>query len=79
MLATPMVGLRCTMLPRRCVRGRLQIVVQMLRSILQGYLDIVRWLCEKGGAAAVHDGVPGIDVRSNDGWTPLSTLQLPYA
>ncbi|KAJ2930190.1 hypothetical protein H1R20_g6886, partial [Candolleomyces eurysporus] len=37
----------------------------------KGYLDIVRWLCEKAGAAAIHDGVPGVDVRSNDGWTPL--------
>ncbi|TFK29361.1 hypothetical protein FA15DRAFT_632372 [Coprinopsis marcescibilis] len=37
----------------------------------KGYLDIVRWLCEKGGAATINEGAPGVDVRSNDGWTPL--------
>jgi hypothetical protein len=40
----------------------------------QGYLDIVRWMCEKGGAAAIIDGVRGVDVQSKDGWTPLSEL-----
>ena len=39
---------------------------------VQGYLDIVMWLCENAGAAAIHDGASGVDVRSNDGWTPLS-------
>ena len=38
----------------------------------KGYLDIVRWLCESGGAAENVDGVPGVDVRSKGGWTPLS-------
>ena len=38
----------------------------------KGYLDIVRWLCESGGAAEEIDGVPGVDVRSKGGWTPLS-------
>ncbi|TFK43397.1 hypothetical protein BDQ12DRAFT_695591 [Crucibulum laeve] len=37
----------------------------------KGYLDIVRWLCEKGGAAALYDSVSGVDIRSKDGWTPL--------
>jgi hypothetical protein len=41
--------------------------------VLQGYLDIVRWLCEKGGTSTVN-GVRGVDVRSKDGWTPLSEL-----
>ena len=40
----------------------------------QGYLDIVRWLCEHGGASSVVDGVRGVDARSKDGWTPLSTI-----
>ena len=39
---------------------------------LQGYLDIVKYLCEKGGAANSVDGVRGVDVRSKDGYTPLS-------
>lgn len=39
---------------------------------LQGYLDIVRWLCEHGGATLEVDGAPGIDVKSTGGWTPLS-------
>ncbi|KAJ2920154.1 hypothetical protein MD484_g376, partial [Candolleomyces efflorescens] len=38
----------------------------------KGYLDIVMWLCENAGAAAIHDGASGVDIRSNDGWTPLS-------
>jgi len=38
----------------------------------KGYLDIVRWVCESGGAAEETDGVPGVDVRSKGGWTPLS-------
>ncbi|KAH9994110.1 FYVE zinc finger-domain-containing protein [Russula compacta] len=37
----------------------------------KGYLDIVRWLCEYGGAAASVNGVPGVDTRSKGGWTPL--------
>jgi hypothetical protein len=38
----------------------------------QGYLDIVRYLCESGGATSEVNGVPGVDVRSKGGWTPLS-------
>ena len=34
----------------------------------------MRWLCEKGGAASTVDGIRGVDVRSKDGWTPLSML-----
>lgn len=48
---------------------------------LQGYLDIVRFLCEQGGATSVMNGLRGVDVRSNDGWTPLSiisTLNIPF-
>jgi hypothetical protein len=49
----------------------------------KGYLDIVRWLCESGDAAVIVDGVPGVDVRSKGGWTPLSkpgfTLQFAFA
>lgn len=41
----------------------------------KGYLDIVRWLCESGGAAETIDDVPGVDVRSKGGWTPLSKLK----
>ncbi|KAH9938547.1 uncharacterized protein B0H18DRAFT_866827 [Fomitopsis serialis] len=37
----------------------------------KGYLDIVRWLCESGGAAEAVDGARGVDKRSNGGWTPL--------
>jgi hypothetical protein len=32
----------------------------------------VRWLCENGGAASNSNGVRGVDIRSKDGWTPLS-------
>lgn len=38
----------------------------------QGYLDIVRWLCESGGAADQVNGVSGVDLPSKGGWTPLS-------
>ncbi|KAI6003890.1 hypothetical protein EDD15DRAFT_2385010 [Pisolithus albus] len=37
----------------------------------EGYLDIVRWLCESGGAASEFNGIQGVDLPSNDGWTPL--------
>ncbi|THH33659.1 hypothetical protein EUX98_g540 [Antrodiella citrinella] len=37
----------------------------------KGYLDIVRWLCENGGAAAEMSGARGVDIRSKGGWTPL--------
>jgi len=42
----------------------------------QGYLDVVRWLCESGGAAAVTEttagSVRGVDRKaSSGGWTPL--------
>jgi hypothetical protein len=41
-------------------------------TLRKGYLDIVRWLCERGGAAESVDGVHGVDMRSKGGWTPLS-------
>ena len=40
--------------------------------IPKGYLDIVRWLCENGGATGEANGAPGVDIRSKGGWTPLS-------
>ncbi|KAH8118604.1 hypothetical protein DFH11DRAFT_1503082 [Phellopilus nigrolimitatus] len=49
----------------------------------EGYLDIVRWLCESGGAADAFDGIRGVDARSKGGWTPLmnaaSKGHLPVA
>ena len=40
-------------------------------------MDIVRWLCEHGGAASVNNsGVRGVDVQSKGGWTPLSKFLL---
>jgi hypothetical protein len=41
-------------------------------TLRKGYLDIVRWLCERGGATESVDGVHGVDMRSKGGWTPLS-------
>ena len=41
----------------------------------KGYLDVVRWLCEIGGAATELDGIRGVDMRSKGGWTPLSENQ----
>lgn len=43
-------------------------------TLRKGYLDIVRWLCERGGAAASVNGVHGVDTRSKGGWTPLSAF-----
>ncbi|KAF7794562.1 hypothetical protein EIP86_005697 [Pleurotus ostreatoroseus] len=40
-------------------------------SKVRGYLDIVRWLCETGGATAEFRGSQGVDIRSKGGWTPL--------
>ncbi|KAF5370028.1 hypothetical protein D9758_001168 [Tetrapyrgos nigripes] len=37
----------------------------------KGYLDIVRWLCEHGGATTEVAGARGVDARSKGGWTPL--------
>lgn len=49
----------------------------------QGYLDIVKWLCEKGGAAEVASSengrpVTGINRKSVGGWTPLSQFELHH-
>jgi hypothetical protein len=52
-------------------------VLPNLTTLRQGYLDIVRWLCERGGAVASVDGVYGIDTRSKGGWTPLSKFGWP--
>ncbi|KAF8341513.1 ankyrin repeat-containing domain protein [Cantharellus anzutake] len=48
----------------------------------KGYLDVVRWLCDSGGAADTYerDGKSGrgVDMKSKGGWTPLSwVLRLP--
>jgi hypothetical protein len=45
---------------------------------LQGYLDVVRWLCENGGAASSVNSVPGVDLQSKGGWTPLSECLPVY-
>jgi hypothetical protein len=68
-----MVGLPFTMPVQRCV-DMTQVVsaLNIVSWLKQGYLDIVKYLCDKGGATAPVDDVPGVDVRSKDGWTPLS-------
>jgi hypothetical protein len=48
------------------------LVFRSPTTLRKGYLDIVRWLCERGGAAESVDGVRGVDMRSKGGWTPLS-------
>lgn len=45
--------------------------------IPQGYLDIVRFMCESAGAADQLESddqhtVRGVDIKSKGGWTPLS-------
>jgi hypothetical protein len=62
---------------RLCITHALRYAVrfllyQLLRTFSKGYLDIVRWLCERSGAASSANGVPGVDTRSKGGWTPLS-------
>lgn len=59
---------------QRVLEGSLLSCLKRIPSsdTLQGYLDIVRWLCENGGAAVEVDGVRGVDTRSKGGWTPLS-------
>ncbi len=69
---TPTVGRLCIMLVQRYVIGFLLRLPAPTST--KGYLDIVRWLCEEGGAATSVNGVSGVDVRSKGGWTPLSTL-----
>lgn len=64
-------GPHCITRVRRYVK-HIIAAVYFLNCTMQGYLDIVRWLCEKGGAAAELDGAPGVDARSKGGWTPLS-------
>ena len=41
-------------------------------EIIKGYLDIVRWLCETGGANKEENNIRGVNARSKGGWTPLS-------
>ena len=43
-----------------------------LNQTSKGYLDIVQWLCEEGGAASATDTGRGIDTPNKVGWTPLS-------
>jgi len=62
-----------TALHNACSKVRnLHICLGHQRTLRKGYLDIVRWLCEQGGAATSVNGVRGIDTRSKGGWTPLS-------
>ena len=49
-----------------------RFVLPIPTTVRKGYLDIVRWLCERGGAASSVNGVHGVDTRSKGGWTPLS-------
>jgi ankyrin repeat protein len=66
------VGRLCiTLAPRYAISISARPLPHILR---QGYLDIVRWLCEQGGAATSVNGVRGVDARSKGGWTPLSRL-----
>lgn len=48
-----------------------------LNQTSKGNLDIVKWLCEEGGAASVTDAGRGIDIPSKVGWTPLS-ISISY-
>jgi len=70
-----MDGLLCTMPVQRCNHS-ISVKRHWLNCYRQGYLDIVKYLCEKGGAANSIDGVRGVDVRSKDGYTPLSTCLI---
>jgi hypothetical protein len=66
----PTVGRPCIMHAPRCeIRF---LLYPPPRTFRKGYLDIVRWLCEQGGAAVPVNGVRGVDTRSKGGWTPLS-------
>lgn len=67
-----MDGLRCITHAQRFDHYNKVYIFQIL-TFSQGYLDIVRWLCEIGDAAGIVNGVPGVDLRSKGGWTPLST------
>ena len=58
------------------------LCIPIKRCVLKcdkGYLDIVRWLCESGGATSEIEGAPGVDVRSKGGWTPLSKSRRTHA
>lgn len=65
-----MDGLPCTTRVQRYDPRKWNILLAYIH--LQGYLDIVRCICEQGGADADHDGVRGVDSQSKGGWTPLS-------
>jgi hypothetical protein len=77
MPAMQMVGHRYIMLAPRY--EYLLLLPIHYPAIFQGYLDIVKWLCEKGGVADIvpsseEAGLPvtGINRKSVGGWTPLS-------
>jgi hypothetical protein len=53
------------------------LVFRSPMTLRKGYLDIVRWLCERGDAGESVDGVRGVDMRSKGGWTPLSEFGYP--
>lgn len=66
-----------TALHNACSKVRHNFNNPSLSLILyQGYLDIVRYLFQKGGSAEEVNGVHGVDIRSKGGWTPLSTSQF---
>ena len=76
MPAMEMDGPRCITLALR-YRSSSAFFKEINRfKFLQGYLDIVRWLCEQGGAAIEVDALRGVDARSKGGWTPLSKLLI---
>ncbi len=70
MLKMLMVGRLYITRALRCANRLL--ILRNPMTLRKGYLDIVRWLCERGGAAESVDGVHGVDIRSKGGWTPLS-------
>lgn len=72
MLKTLMVGPHFITLAVRYTLKNLSAFPSKSTLLWQGYLDIVRYLCESGGATAEVNGTSGVDVRSKGGWTPLS-------
>jgi hypothetical protein len=69
------VGRHFTTHALRCVIAR-PIYCKRVQTLVQGYLDIVRWLCEHGGAATPIDEALGVDTQSKGGWTPLSAYHF---
>ena len=74
MLQMPMDGQLCIMHHPKCVLLPIIDFDLFLNQTSKGYLNIVQWLCEEGGAASATDTGRGIDIRSKVGWTPLSNF-----